>query len=207
MNFNTRIPIFLLGLILTFSASSQITEYDNLTDWLANASPVCFTEDLEGFTADVDFSTTSISLNGFTITHSGTSPFRNLVEVPPFQFTDNNGTNHLSLHVDANAGEEIIITFDQPICGFYSEYTAAATGGVLMEVYNDNMGMIGSFTHNQNSINRGITTPINMPITSIVMSSGGTGEGFSLDDIQIACCDECSPFPVLSVKRSSSNRN
>ena len=85
------------------SASTQatITVFSDRTSWMAAAGTADFYEDFSGFTSDVQFRTQTVVANGFTLRQGGyDQEFRNLVETSPFQFGDNNGTNHASCYVN-----------------------------------------------------------------------------------------------------------
>lgn len=187
----------IIAFILTSSfLHAQIVSFTDLAAWRTTVDAigeVCYEEDFESFTVDTEFITAPLQLNGFKIeaVNPSLSNLWNNVDVPPVSFsTFANGTNVLTLIVNGDNNSEYIITFDEPVCGFYTEYLSQASGSLLMEVYNSAAGMIGSFTHEMNDTPRGIiSTDLNMPITQINFKSAGVeGEGFSMDNIEIACC-------------------
>ncbi len=119
------------GLLVSFplTAWSAVSTYTNRSLWEAAVGPRSFEENFEGFTSDIDFSLAPTSApNGFTLSHTGPNSFRNLIDVPPLEFGDGNGTNGVSTFVDRDGGDVVSIIPDFGLISFCLETSTAASG-------------------------------------------------------------------------------
>src|SRR5688500_18238474 len=114
---------FLAGLLAFIAicaaapAQAVIIFFTSEAAWSVAAGSPTFDEDFEGFAADTSFRFAPVALDGMTIQQEGTNfDFRNFVDVPPLQFTDNNGTSHASIFVNhaegSDPGTQVRITFN-----------------------------------------------------------------------------------------------
>lgn len=98
-----RILVSILALVFATAVPAAIIQHDTRASWeAAVGGPGNLSEDFEGFVVDTEFRSGPVDLSLGTIVQDGyDAAFRNLVETPPFQFTDNGGTNHASCFVNA----------------------------------------------------------------------------------------------------------
>jgi hypothetical protein len=98
-----RILVGILALMVVSVVPAAIVQHDTLSSWeTAIGGPGNLSEDFEGFVVDTDFRLNPVDLSLGTIVQDGyDAGFRNFVDVPPFTYTDNGGTNHASSFVNA----------------------------------------------------------------------------------------------------------
>jgi hypothetical protein len=122
--------------------------------------------------------------------------FRNLVDVPPLAFVDNNGTSNSSTYVNhddpasGDPGRQVRWVFADVNLAFGFETWGAASGErVTVEVYNGAV-MLGSsdITNNGNGIFLGyeltagdVATSVRWRSTNLTVGTGG--EGFGMDNM------------------------
>ena len=191
-------------LSIVFFAYSQVTQYSDRTAWQNASSGICFSEDFESFNADTEFRTTSVQLNGFTLgMHTVGVDFGssfNLIDVSPLNFdgTLTFTTNHA--YLGTGSGNQVILTFDEPVLGFFADYKSVSNDGRrTVEFYNNDVGMIDSYefpgTVGVQEVSHGFIAQPNMPVTNIVFNSFDISDGYAIDNIEISCA---SPIPTLS---------
>lgn len=124
------------------------------------------------------------------MTHVGSSTFRNLIDVPPLDFTDGNGSKDLSLFVNGDGVDSLILdpTLDLLALGFFSSSAAGSEGVIASFV--DNTGTVVSSVALTNSVDSflGIIMSGGMSLSHVNFNaasviSGGTGEGFRIDNV------------------------
>lgn len=94
-----------LPLALTAGSTAAVQSFSDRAAWLAAVGPLSATEDFSGFTQDTEFRSGPVALAGgmsMGQTGANTAAFRNFIDVPPLQFTDNNGTAHASSFVNGD---------------------------------------------------------------------------------------------------------
>jgi hypothetical protein len=98
-----RVLVSILALMVASAVPAAIVQHDTLASWeTAVGGPGNLSEDFESFVVDTDFRAAPVDLSLGTIVQDGfDAAFRNFIETPPFQFTDNGGTNHASCFVNA----------------------------------------------------------------------------------------------------------
>ena len=95
-----RIFVGIVLLSIATVASAAIVQYDNRGSWEGAAGTVDLSEDFEGFNVDTSFASPLAIGVGSIQQELLDAGFRNFVDVPPFQFGDNNGTKHASSFVN-----------------------------------------------------------------------------------------------------------
>jgi hypothetical protein len=166
--------------------------------WESEVGPLRVLETFAGFAADLEYRTVTRSLAGglMSIRQTGdpANNFRNLIDVPPFLFTDNNGTDHASAFVNfpegANPGLQNLISFDPPAHAFALE-TWIETGGegVVLEVLNG-ATVIGDVTLSTadgafRGVDLGDAVATGVRLRSATLDAGAAGEGFGADNFQV----------------------
>ena len=197
-------------LVMVQGGGASTTCYTDYATWLAAAGTPTHTEDFSGFTVDTPFDPTvggtgPVALNGCTIEvlPGGGAAFRNIVDVPPFQFGDNNGTNNCSSFTNWDEPTEITIAFGSPVSAFGAAFSQAL--GLEMTEYAIMVGgtEIGVCAPNTNNIDSwsGFTTGSQI-VTSVVLRSqtyspGGGGEGFGLDNLAMVAGVPGCTLPIV----------
>lgn len=181
---------------LVAASQAAITWYSDRAMWNAAVGASSFSEDFSGFAVDTEFRTVGVAIAGGTIQAEGvdTTNFRNLVDVPPLAFTDNNGTANGSMYVNAAEGtapgRQVRLTFSATNQAFGFETWGAASGErVTVEAYNG-AALIGSFdiANNGAGIFTGyqltgpdVATSVRWRSTNLTVGTGG--EGFGMDNL------------------------
>ncbi len=195
-------PLVVLTLILLPQmAGAAIVQYDDRAAWEAAAGgPPDFTEDFEGFAADVDFrpEPTTVAIAMGTIGQVGLDlSFRNKVDVPPFDHSDNNGTSHASCFTNfpevVFPGTNVEIVFTENVSAWGAELTEAREGEfVSVDAVEAGTGtVLGSVEVSDNgTVFLGFVADAGEEIGSVFIRStnfnpGGFGEGFGMDDIVV----------------------
>ncbi|MEH2167373.1 MAG: hypothetical protein V7K41_11985 [Nostoc sp.] len=165
-----------------------ITIFTSRTDWnTAVSKSNTFSEDFESFTSDTEFRTTPVDVGEFTLMQVGNNTlFRNLIEVSPFEFNDNNGTNHASVFTDFGA-TKVDLSLNTPVFGWGADFFAANDGeGLNLDLVLDiggvldtipvtvNDGFFGFVTNRVEDIRK---------VTFVSRTNNSGGEGFGLDNV------------------------
>jgi hypothetical protein len=183
--------VIALGTISAGQAQ-PITSFTSRTNWnTAVSGSSTFLEDFESFTADTPFRITPVDVGEFTLLQVGANPnFRNLIEVPPFQFDDNNGTKHASMFTNFGA-TTVDMTFDTPVFAWGADFFGADEttgerlnldlvldmGGVFVTIpVTTNNGFFGFVTNPAEQIRQ-------LTFVSRTNNPGTGGEGFGLDNV------------------------
>jgi hypothetical protein len=120
-------------LLVSQPSKAGITTYTDRAAWLAAlGSPLSDSENFETFASDASFQAGPVNLSGFTLGQVGPGDFRNLIEVDPFQFNDNNGTAHASMYVDFGV-TQVELTADAPMRAFGADFSGSG-GAELVNV-------------------------------------------------------------------------
>lgn len=191
-----KLMLVVVATSVVAASQSAITWYSDRTLWNAAVGATSFSEDFSSFGVDTEFRTVGVGIAGGTIQAEGvdTTNFRNLVDVPPLGFTDNNGTANASSYVNAAEGtapgRQIRLTFSAINQAFGFETWGAASGErVTVEAYNGAV-LVGSFdiTNNGNGIFTGyhltgsdVATSVRWRSTNVTVGTGG--EGFGMDNL------------------------
>ncbi|MEA5605997.1 PEP-CTERM sorting domain-containing protein [Nostoc sp. UHCC 0252] len=196
--------IVALGTLGTQKAEA-FTIFTSRTDWnTAVIGSDTFVEDFESFTFDTEFRTTPVNVGEFTLLRVGTSlvseEFRNFIEVPPFQYDDNNGTNHASVFTEFGS-TTVDLTLKTPVFAWGADFFGAETGERLNLDLVLDMG--GVFTTIPVTVNNGffgfVTNPVEdiRKVTFRSRINDDGGEGFGLDNVTGASF-EVRPVPETS---------
>lgn len=168
-------------------AESTIVTFTDRTTWeAAIGQPLSFFESFSGFGADTEFRTGAVDVGPFSLEQQGSGAFRNMIDVAPFQFADNNGTTHASMFTDFGV-TTVQMTFDSPLTAWGADFYGATTGegvhlsflGLGEGVDLPGFGTMG--TGFFGVITSGAFTGIDFQ--SVNDFPGGTGEGFGMDDV------------------------
>jgi hypothetical protein len=172
-------------------AFAQTTCYTSRASWTAAAGPPSATEDFSSFGADTSFEQSPVQLAiGSIQVSTGPAGFRNLIEVAPFQYNDNNGTSHASVFTEYDLPTEVRITLIAPASAVgFDVFDAFGGGGEgLHVVWYSGTSALGSC----DVLAAGpqfVGVLSSQPIDSILLQSQASmaaGEGFGLDDIALA---------------------
>jgi hypothetical protein len=183
--------VIALGTISTGQAQ-PITTFTSRTNWNAAISgSSTFLENFESFTSDIPFRITPVDVGEFTLFQAGENPnFRNLIEVPPFEFDDNNGTNHASMFTNFGA-TTVDMIFDTPVFAWGADFFGADEttgerldldlmldmGGIFVTIpVTTNNGFFGFVTNPAEQIRK-------LTFVSRTNNPGQGGEGFGLDNV------------------------
>lgn len=188
-----------LAIGIAGSVQAGVVWYSDRTAWEAAIGTPSFSEDFSGFANDKAFRTAPVNLDGISIQQEGPGFFRNLVDVPAFQFGDNGGTQHAALFT--NFGETYArITFNVLNFAFGGQsWLGDFNEGVRMEIF-DGATLLDSM-----ALTRGAGDFIGYALTggqratsvrfaSINNLSNG-GEGFGFDNLAGRVYSEAVPEP------------
>jgi hypothetical protein len=224
-----RCALALLLCCVPHFAQATLTTFTSRSAWqtavAAAGLSVQYNEGFDNFAADTPFRTAPVNVNGrFTLSQTGVDQvFRNLIDVPPFDFTDNNGTNHASMFTNfgtSTTGTFVNMTFAAPIRAWGGDFSQ----DTLLELVNMNV----------NSPASSLISTLQVPDTagatfffgfvgqpSDVVGSltflsrndvpGNAGEGYGLDNVTAAvvpepttlalCCVAPFAFAILRRRR------
>jgi len=192
--------VFCLILLVSNLLYGQVTQYNDRASWLAAAGTPDLVEDFEGFVADADFKLSPVTLTIGTIQQMGEDEgFRNLIDSPPLDFPDNGGTSHASCFVnfpESNDGTTVMLTFDQPVSAWGAQLYGVQGAELAAFDVLDAISTLIPISQDQ-FIGFTSTTPVTaIEFRAQNLIAGGTGEGFGVDDMEIAF-DTSSQVPTL----------
>jgi hypothetical protein len=185
----------LLGLACIVSASPSpgaVITFTDRTAWLAALSqPVTFYENFSEFTVDTPFSSSPLNVGPFSLAPNAPQGFRNIIDVPPLDFADNDGTANASIFTDFGI-TTVLLTPDAPLLAFGGDFWGPNTNEGLDLLLTLDAGppillvpnWAGGFGSAQFF---GFTTTGGERILTIQFQSRNdlaSGEGFGLDEIQ-----------------------
>lgn len=187
----------LVVMAATVSSHAAMNWHGSLVTWNAATGGAAMTEDFSSFAADTQFRTQSVAINGGTLMQVGTDhAFRNFIDVPPTSLTDNNGTTHASMFVDADPTSDpttVVLTFDTPQSDFgFETWGAAGSEGAIVSVYVGNTFLGAEVLPTGNAQFTGfeiISGPWADRVVFSSLSGNGnpaSGEGFGMDNLVYA---------------------
>ncbi len=171
--------------------------YNDRNAFLTAAGTMTHTEDFSGFTVDTSFDPTTggtgpvaIAVGTIEVPVPGGAAFRNFIDVPPFQYGDNNGTNNCSSFTNWDEPTEIHVIPSAAVgaygCGISQGLglemveMACLAGGSTQYVCTPGDNGIDSFTGVISA-----TLLDQIVYRSQTYSPGGGGEGFGLDGLEM----------------------
>jgi hypothetical protein len=204
-------------LALASGAQGAIVVYTTLANWQAAVGPADIAEDFSGFTVDTDFKPAAVAINGGTIGQVGTNTaaFRNLIDVPPLAFTDNNGTTHASSFTNFDEPTfpkiNVELVFTTPVSAYGWQTWGAASGEMVDVDVVDTGGTVLATIQLANGLGdfRGFNATAGEQIGKLVFRSrnltlGQGGEGFGLDNLigktaEAGCYPDCDGDGKLTI--------
>lgn len=192
------VVVLALGFLVPALAQGAIVQYNDRAAWLAaiGGAPDA-QEDFQGFAVDTPFRAAPVTIAIGTIGQAGLDQaFRNEVDAPPFQFTDNNGTTHASCFVnfaDAGAGSEtnVEIVFSQPVTAWGGDFYGVLGGELLaVDVDGTQEVILGTLLPTAQDTFLGFVADAGEQIDLVIFRSqnqnpGGGGEGFGADNFAV----------------------
>ena len=191
-------------LAVASQASAVIVTFNTRAAFDAAVGGGQLSENFSGFAADTEFRTVPVAANGFVIQREGvdTTNFRNLIDVPPLAFTDNNGTANASSYTNAaegaSPGAQVRISFPVAARAFGADFYNTTIGeGLVLEAFSG-AASLGSFpiplVANGGAF-FGVAGNAGESITSFQLRSqnltpGSGGEGYGMDDVAVALIPE-----------------
>jgi hypothetical protein len=179
-------------------ARATLTTFTSRSDWQTAVTAAGLSIQYnEGFDS---FRMAPVNVNGhFTLSQAGTDQvFRNLIDVPPFDFTDNNGTKHASLYTNfgtATTGTFVNMTFSTPIGAWGGDFSQ----DTLLELLNMNVNSVASAIINTYQfpdtagatfffgfVGQPADAVGSLTFLSRTNVAGSSGEGFGLDNVTTA---------------------
>lgn len=136
---NLKLIVFASVVTTSVSANAAINWHTSLGSWNTATGGASIAEDFSSFGVDTQFRTQSVTINGGSLGQMGLDgAFRNMIDVPATQFTDNNGTAHASMFVQGDAPDTTVqLTFDANQTAFGFESWGATGGeGATLDVFN-----------------------------------------------------------------------
>jgi PEP-CTERM motif len=191
MSFTKKIGVSLAFSALTLGIAAQaqagIIFFTDRPTWDLAVGATSFVEDLSGVAVDTSFVTSSVALDGMSVVQEGAGSFRNLIEVPPTPFADNNGTAHLSMFTDFGL-TKVRINFNVANIAFGGEsWSAADREGAQLAVYSGATLLGSQILSGGNGSFLGYLLTGGDSASSVLFSSvndfASGGEGFGYDNL------------------------
>jgi hypothetical protein len=130
------IVVLLTSGILLYPVHAQtITTFTSLQAWQAavSGSPQ-FSANFQNFTKDIYFQTAAVNLGVFSVQQVGQDPvfglFQNFIDVPPLQFTDNDGGANAAMYTKFGI-TTVNMTFGAPVFAWGANFFGARSGELL----------------------------------------------------------------------------
>ena len=212
------VVVLALGVLIPALAQGAIVQYNDRASWLAaiGGTPDA-EEDFQGFTVDTSFRAAPVAIGTGTIAQAGfDQAFRNLVDVPPFLYTDNNGTNHASCFVnypDTGPGSEtnVELAFSQPVSAWGGDFVGVLGGEFLaIDVDGTERAIIATLLPAAMDTFVGFVADAGEQIDLVIFRSqnqttGGGGEGFGADNFGVVWAISQPGADVSGAKTVSGN--
>ncbi len=184
--------------VLAARAPAGVVATQDRAEWDAATGGANFFEDFESFVRDEEYRTREVLVQAFSLQQFGNNQlgdFRNLVDVHPFLFNDNNGTPHASNYVNAPEGGDpgvgVRLLMEFRTLGFGGELFAAGDAeGVNWQIHLGGGAGIETVDAPESGF-FGVYTTENDYITQIdfvarEVNPGPGGEGFGFDNAVVA---------------------
>jgi len=185
---------FILALVMgmffrTVESEASVITYTSRVGWeTAVSGSSIFNEDFESFLVDTEFRTVTVDVGHFTLRQIGTGlSFRNLIEAPPFEYEDNNGTKHASMFTEFDSPIKVEMAFHHPIFAWGANfYDASENEKLNLDLVLDMGGVITTIPVPVNTGFFGFVTSPQENVGKLIFKSRTSltaGEGFGLDNI------------------------
>ena len=141
--------LFIVGLLIftcSQAFSQTVTTFTSLEAWQAavKGSPQ-FSEDFSSFTKDTYFQTSTLNVGPFTFQQAGKytvyGSIGNLIDFPPFQFSDNSGVTYADLYTKYGL-ITVNTNFTYPIYGWGANFYGAESAELETLVVNGSGGSV-----------------------------------------------------------------
>jgi hypothetical protein len=129
------VVLFVSGILLCPTQAQTVTTFTSLQAWQAavSGSPQ-FSANLQNFTRDTYFQTAAVNLGVFAIQQVGQDSvfglFQNFIDVPPLQFTDNDGGTNAAMYTKFGI-ITVNMTFKSPVFAWGANFYGARSGELL----------------------------------------------------------------------------
>ncbi len=212
------VTVAVLGILVPALAQGAIVQYNDRASWLAaiGGAPDA-QEDFQGFAVDTPFRAAALAMGIGAIGQAGLDQaFRNEVDAPPLQFTDNNGTTHASCFVnypDSGAGSEtnVEIVFSQPVSAWGGDFNGVL-GGELLAIDVDGLdrAVIATLLPAADTTFLGFVADAGEQIDLVIFRAqnqnpGGGGEGFGADNLAVVWATAPAGAAVSGAKTVDGN--
>ena len=189
-----RLAVFLVGMLsVACTHAATIQTFTMRTPWqnAVQGAPQ-FTETFGSITQDTYFQEASLSLTEFSLQQVGSDPifgdFRNFIDVPPLEFSDNDGNTNAALYTKYGINT-VSLTFTSPVYAWGADFFGAETGELESLVLMSGSSTIGTVPVTVNNGFFGFVVNPKQNITSITFESRLqnpdplVGQGFSLENV------------------------
>jgi hypothetical protein len=202
--------------LATSSSFAAINSFTTRPAFNAAAGTINANEDFSSFVVDTPFRTVTVAANGFTLRQEGFDQlFRNLIDVNPLTFTDNNGTNHASMYTNfpeaTVAATDVRLAFPIKATAFGADFygidgAPGGAEGLAMDVI-VNGSVAASFPVPNTGAGQftffGVVATAGEQIDSVLLRSsllnpGSGGEGFGMDDAAVRFVPEPTSLLALA---------
>lgn len=168
-----------------------------------------FTESFQSITQDTYFQDAPVNLPEFSLQQVGHDPifgdFRNLIDVPPLQFSDNDGNTNAALYTKFGINT-VDLQFTNPVYAWGADFYGAESGELENLVLTSGNSVIGTIPVSVDTGFFGFVISPEQGIDSITFESRldnpdpTVGQGFSLENVTGAYVTQ----PVPAVPEPSS---
>ena len=173
--------------VVGVSASATVahaqTTYTSFASWLAVVGSASWTVDFSSFDADQQFQTATVDAGPFSLAQVGSTEFRNLIDVSPFNFGDGGGTTGASMFTDFGATTVNLVP-DAPLSAWGAEFFNALTSERLqLRLFGTGDVLLNTFSlprmvSSASRWTKGKRSPVSASRAS-TRSSGPRAKGFS----------------------------
>jgi hypothetical protein len=202
--------------VWSHSANAQsVTTFTSLQSWQAAvANSWVFSPSLGSFTKDTYFQSTPVVLGPFSLQQNGADPtfglFRNFIDVPPLQFSDNSGVTNAAMYTKSGV-TTVQLIFNSGAFAWGANFYGAQSGELLNLVLIGSGGaVIGTVPVTVNTGFFGVVVSRSAGLKQITFESeidnpdSSVGEGFSLENVTGAYTALPTLAPSSQIKTTAS---